>query len=52
MTCESRNINRININPIKSVYYGFNELLLNLRKSLSFLYLKKRCMKKIFNLLI
>lgn len=25
MTCESRNINRININPIKSVYYGFNE---------------------------
>ena len=30
MTCESRNINRININPIKSVYYGFNELLLNL----------------------
>lgn len=41
MTCESRNISRININPIKSVYYGFNELLLNLRKVIVFFYLKK-----------
>lgn len=41
MTCESRNINRININLIKSVYYGFNELLLNLRKVIVFFYLKK-----------
>lgn len=41
MTCESRNINRININPIKSVYYGFNELLLNLREVIVFLYLRK-----------
>lgn len=52
MTCESRNINRININPIKSVYYGFNELLLNLRKVIVFFLFEKGCMKKIFNLLI
>lgn len=41
MTCESRNINRININPIKFVYYGFNELLLNLREVIVFFVFEK-----------